>query len=353
MNDPKFAKYKTAFLAVAAVILLLEVFGALDLYKIPYEGLSINLNNTVAKVYPDSPAQRAGFQEGDLMISSDGIDMKDNLAQKRRPRAKIGETRAYVVQRAGENLKLELTISGLPGKDIASSTASTIMGFCFLFFGLWAYLKAQNASTTLLALLGLCLAYAFINKPHADIASAKLRLAFTYLNRTLVSSALLWGLAFLLHFLLAFPKAKALLLKKNRLLILYGPAALISLLLVFSNFILTLLFGINTETTAWETLFGILLLLCFLGYFIAVITALAHSYVKASPHERTAHGLNIMLLGMVVGLAPLVLYYLIGLFAPQIVFPGAEFFVLALGIIPLALALAVLKKEKALTPAAA
>jgi membrane-associated protease RseP (regulator of RpoE activity) len=109
MEDQKSAKYKTAFIVAAALIALLGILGIFDLRHAPYEGFGADPNNTVTKVFPDSPAQQAGFQAGDRLISSGGIDMKDNLTLVRRPRAKIGETRTYVVERSGESVNLELT----------------------------------------------------------------------------------------------------------------------------------------------------------------------------------------------------------------------------------------------------
>ena len=80
---------------------------------------------------------------------------------------------------------------------------------------------------------------------------------------------------------------------------------------------------------------------------------MVHSYVKATPQERAANGLNFMLLGTVIGLAPLVISALIGVIAAKIVLPGVEFYILTMVLIPFALAQATLKKEKALTPALA
>jgi len=260
MDDQKFAKYKTAFIVAAALIALLEIPGALDIRNQPYSGYWTDPNNTVIKVFPDSPAQQAGFLLGDHIISSGGIDMKDSKSLARRPRSKIGETRAFVVERAGQNVNLDLTFSGLPGRDVVLAFASAIIGFCFLIFGLHAYLKVQNQSTTLLALVGLCFGLAFVNTPY--LSSFALRTIFGAVTITLV----VFGFAFLLHFMMVFPKAKAFLAKKNAMLWLYGPAALVALLFLF------LIIFQPEATSALNTVVNIIV-----GLFVAGYLGLAPS----------------------------------------------------------------------------
>lgn len=339
MDNQAFAKYKTAFIVVAALIALLEIPGALDIRNKPYSGYWTDPNNTVIRVFPNSPAQQAGFLLGDRIISSGGIDMKDSKALARQPRAKIGESRAYVVERDGQNLNLDLTFSGLPARDVVLSFARAIIGFCFLIFGLYAYWRVQNQSTTLLALVGLCFGLTFVNKPY--ISSYALSAIFGAV--TLVP--FVFGFAFLLHFMMAFPKAKAFLSKKNAMLWLYGPAALVALLSLF------LIVFEPEATSALETVLDIIGGLFVAGYLGLAVVAMVHSYVKATLHERAANGLNLMLLGTVIGLAPRVISALIGVIAPKVVLPGVEFYALTMVLIPFALAQAALKKARVLASA--
>jgi hypothetical protein len=292
-------------------------------------------------VFPNSPAEQAGFLLGDRIISSGGIDMKDSKALARRPRANIGESRAYVVERRGQNLNLDLTFSGLPARDVVLSFASAIIGFCFLIFGLYAYWRVQNQSTTLLALVGICFGLAFVNTPY--LSSYALRTIFGAVTLVLI----VFGFAFLLHFMMVFPKAKAFLSKKNAMLWLYGPAALVALLFLF------LIIFQPEATSTLNTAFNIIVGLLVAGYLGLAVAAMVHSFVKATPQERAANGLNFMLLGTVIGLAPLVISALIGVIAPKVVLPGVEFYALTMVLIPFALAQAALKKERALAPALA
>jgi hypothetical protein len=72
---------------------------------------------------------------------------------------------------------------------------------------------------------------------------------------------------------------------------------------------------------------------------------MVHSYAKADAQERSDYGLNLMLIGVLVGLLPITIAALVGVFAPRVVLPGADFYFLTLVLIPLALALATMRKE--------
>ena len=96
MGNQDFSRYKGLFMILAVLIGLVAVLGALDMKNVPYSGYYTDGNNTVIRIYPGSPAQKAGFMKGDLMLSNGGIDVKDTRTLIRRPRAEIGETRTYV-----------------------------------------------------------------------------------------------------------------------------------------------------------------------------------------------------------------------------------------------------------------
>jgi hypothetical protein len=336
MTYQNFAKHKTAFFIIAAIILLLEIPGALDIRNVPSNGLWWNRNNKVVKVFPNSPAQDAGFMVGDSVISSGGIDLTDSKALARRTRANIGETRTYVVQRSGDIVPLDLTFSGLSAKQIVLSFSGTIIGFCFLIFGLWPYLKIQNKKNTLLALLGIAVALAFMDYPYFTLHTLR-KIFYSLLNIPVTFS-----LAFALHFMLAFPKEKPILEKKYILFAIYGPATFETLYILF------LIILQPESTSALRTLSSIIFGLFFVGYIVLAVIAMAHSYIKASSVERKAQSLNFLLLGLIIGVCPLVVINIIYIFAPEFVFPGGEFYFLTLIIIPFALARAALGQQKQL-----
>lgn len=60
-------------------------------------------------VTPDSPADKAGFVSGDLVISADGIDMPDWYAWVEHVRARPDQTIAVLVEREGQIRELHVT----------------------------------------------------------------------------------------------------------------------------------------------------------------------------------------------------------------------------------------------------
>ncbi|MBC8494521.1 hypothetical protein H8D36_00025 [archaeon] len=268
------------------------------------------------------------------MKSNGGIDVKDTKAFVRRPRAKVGETRTYVFERNGETVSCDLVFSGLPAKNVVLSFAGTIIGFCFLIFGLWAYLKLQTHATTLLAAVGISLGFSFVDTPY--IASYTFRMIFASIANVIV----IFSLAFLLHFMVVFPKVKAMLEKKSIKILLYTPAVLIAL------FILFLIFVQPDSTSTFNTLVNILIGVFFAGYLGLTAVALIHSYVKSTSEEREAFGLKFMFFGTIIGLAPVIISAIIGIFAPKLVLPGVEFYFLTMVLIPISLALACVKSEQ-------
>ena len=83
----------------AALVAVWAVLGIADLASVPYSGMLGGGNNNVRAVLPGSPAETAGLQPGDQIVSIDGISTADARAAARRSRAQIGETRVFVVER--------------------------------------------------------------------------------------------------------------------------------------------------------------------------------------------------------------------------------------------------------------
>jgi hypothetical protein len=323
MVEVREARYKTPFLVLAVLFILWGMFGAADLPNIPYAGYLTDGNNTVVQVEPNSPAELAGMQVGDYITSIAGIPVEDTRALVRLQRAQVGETRTLVVeQRAATELaaapgeppsrSVELTYLAQPGRDLILGIAGVFIGLCFVVFGLGAYLRVPSRSATLLALTGLCLGIAFFAGPY--LQSFTLRTIAGAIQLVII----IFGLAFLLHFMLEFPEPKAILEKPLTTKVLYAPA-----------------------------LFGLFLVV----YFGLALWAMIHSYVKASPTQRSGYGLNFMLAGVIIGLLPVTIVSLIGVFAPRFVPPGYGYYFLTLVLIPIALAAAVLKSERVPAPA--
>ncbi len=333
-----YGKYKTAFFGAVAVIVIIAIWGALDVQNSPYSGYTTDGNNTITQVFAESPAEQAGFMVGDFITSSGGISAQDTKALLRRQRASQGETRTFVLERSGESVTLDLTYSALPGSQLFIAYMSAFIGVCFLFFGMRPYLQVQNRNTTLLAVVGLCLGHAFVNNPY--ITSYALRLFYISIANVIV----LFGLAALLHFMMAFPTEKAMLAKKNMLKILYAPAVFVVLSVLY------FFIAQPAATSGVNTFFNIAFGLFIAAYLGLTAVSMVHSFVKASPSEREAKGLSFMLFGTVVGLAPIVISAIVGLISPKAVLPGNQYYFLTMVLIPISLGMATMKTEGSAAP---
>ncbi len=338
MQGNTYARYKTAMLVAAGLFVLWGILSIFDVNHLPYSGYQTDGNNTITQVFEDGPAEQAGLQVGDYIRSIRGIPVEDAAATARRGRPTIGDTWAIVVEREGQATTMEITYAGLPGTNKALTYAAILIGFCFIIFGLLPYLKASRLPATLLAIFGLTLGVSFFGGPH--ITSYTLRTAFGIISTLLVVG----GFASLLHFTLMFPKRKALLDKRHIRDWLYGPAALIFLFLLYRGVFQP------PATSTLNVITGVLIGLFILGYFGLSLAAFIHSYVKATPEERRAQGLTYVLVGVLGGFLPLLFNVVVGLVAPQVVIPGGTFFFLSIVLIPISLAMAVLKGEKVEPP---
>ncbi len=82
------------------------------------------------------------------------------------------------------------------------------------------------------------------------------------------------------------------------------------------------------------------------GYVLLSVISVIHSYGKASAEDRKATGLNLMLLGLVIGFAPILLAILLHTFIPHMTdLPGERFYGMTMLAIPIGMSLALMKRE--------
>lgn len=330
-------KYSNVLAAITAVALIFGMLGFLDMPKAPYSGYFTGLNADVVRVFPGSPAGVAGLEVGDVIRSIGGISLEDTKAIARRPRPEIGETRTFVVDRSGEALEFDVTYGTQPSRLRVTIVLGSVVALCFLFFGQWAYRRAPNQTTLILALQGLCFGIAFLPAPYSN----------SFLLRTLggafTTVLIVFGLALLVHFLMLFPRRRAFLDKSWALQLIYGPATAVNLFLLFVNLALPDFTG--TLRTILSAVTGLMIV----GYFGWALVAMIQSYLRASSEERSSYGIALMLLGTLVGLLPVTLSALA--IRASILLPGAQYYGLALGLIPITFALAAVRKHRAETAA--
>lgn len=78
-------------------------------------------------------------------------------------------------------------------------------------------------------------------------------------------------------------------------------------------------------------------------YLIASLVTVYRGYSSASPEDRDSQGLNLMLIGTLVGMLLPVITIVTGIIAPQVVLPGQNFYFLSFVLLPITWSMAVLK----------
>jgi hypothetical protein len=336
-------KYRTSFLIAAALIVILGIFRLFDQGNEPYDGFFTDGNNTVIRVDAGGPAERAGLKVGDNIRNIDGIPVEDTRARAQQDRPRIGQATTLAVERRGESASDgTLSVRSLsfnhaaPPRDYAARTfAGFLIGLGFLLCGLVACLKVPSRSGKILALAGLCLGASFLGTPH--FASNSVR----QLVQAILGLILVFGFASLFHFMLEFPKPKAFLRRKHALMILYGPAFVVA---VYMLFLVIVQPRATSALNQWSNLlFGLFLV----AYFGGAAVAMLHSYLKATSLERARYGLHIELAGILLGILPVTIEVVLRIPMPRLVLPGADFYYLTVVLIPVALVTAILRQRRA------
>lgn len=319
MSTNRQAPDRTGWLIATAVVLVVAALGLIDMKNVSFSGLVTPDFTTVTQVSPGSPAERAGFEVGDRILSRGGVASDDLNGLLRQPRAAIGETRRFVVERGGLGapLELEVTFAGQTVRNKALRVGALLIGLAFLLCGVGSYLRTPEAGSRTLAVLGICAMTGFAAWPYVPHATTRLALA------VLPTLAFAMMPALLLHFLLRFPRPRPI----TRLVygLLYVPVAVASL-----GAAVTLLIEARLLPVARVVLAGVIVI-----QLLFAIGVLIRACVRAGRDGRAAYGLNVLLVGFLAGLLPA----LVAGFIPAL--PGGQFYFLTTVLLPLALVYAV------------
>jgi len=315
---------------IAALLLILGIFRYMDMGNYTYLGYQSN-DFEITRVEEGSPADTAGLQLGDQLLSIDGLDVRDSKSWDSKPRPKVGETRTFVVNRGGEELEMQMTYAPRTGKGRTINIIGWIMGLVYLIMGVWAFRSRKSWSSLLFAFFALAFASTFLGRPY--IADPALR----DIVNSVFSSFLLLGFAFLFSFLLHFPFKSSFMDLKNANLIVFGPAVVMSLVIIVLNIL------DPQSTSGLNQTIELLFLLFIIFYFGGSVILLVRRFLSADADERSNSGLSLLFWGAIIGILPMLIIFIIGNLSPTTVLPGEDYLFLTMAVIPVFFALAIKK----------
>lgn len=305
-------------LYVAGIVFIIwGVLGLMDAKNYVTAGFQSDDNNAIVNIEPGSPAEAAGMQLGDIIKTSGGIEINNNKELSKRDRPAAGDVRDYVVDRDGSDVTIQLTYTELSDKDKSLNMVAFVIGLLFVLLGLWAYYKHKSTLSYGFTVFSICFGFIFFNGPH--IEPGMLRNLINSVSTTIV----VFSFAFLLSYMLKYPP------KSKHQKLLYLPAILVVLMIWALNFIQP--DGSGTVNMVIRLFFGGVIIF----YFLSSLITLIRKYMRSSKEDRASKGLNMMLLGAIVGLLPILIYFTAGTLSPGIDLPGNDYVFITFIAIPI------------------
>lgn len=315
--------YLSAVIIFGIIFLIWGILGIMDSKNYTNSGYSTNDSYTIIDITEGGAAEKAGLQVGDEIVSTGGISVTDTKALVQRDRAEIGETREFVVLRDGTEMTFQLTYEGMSSKNRSLNWAGFIIGVIFLLFGVYTHNQIRNELSLAFSIFALCFGFIFFGGPY--ISSPFLGQVVGALETTVV----LFSFTALAVFMLKYPPKSKFLESKNNNRLIYIPLIVLALIIWILN--LAQPDGSSTLNTVIRLLFGVYIIF----YFLVALLTLFRKYNKADAATRKSTGLSMMLIGAVIGLLPILIYFTISLISPATSLPGEDYVFLTFAAIPI------------------
>ena len=204
-----------------------------------------------------------------------------------------------------------------------SRAVSFLLTLAFLGFGIWALRTSGDSSGLLLAAFGLCYAMANFKGPGLGFPGGAIEFVQNRLS--------LFYTALLAHFLLVFPKPKAIFSKRVAVYLLYLP------------FVILVVYGliVRNDQSSYGNGYNLGAAVTDLFYMTVALTAMIHSWFSRARIERYNSGLHWIAFGLAVAIVPFIILALARIVVPEFSLPGERHLpIVGIGI-PAGLALAV------------
>lgn len=312
MSMPEAAPARSRWLIAAIVVTAVSVLGLASPENLASSGLTTGSDGSVSSVTPGGAAESAGIEVGDRVLAIDGLAFDQTVAQFKRPRPAIGDTRTYTIDRDGERSEIALRFARAPASTLLLFLGAIGVGLVFLIAGLDCHLRRPSDVTRLAALLGLSAMIAFGLPPY--LPNVGLRLALTIV----LAAAGTAMLPLLLELVLRFPADPP--LRRAWRLAIYLP---IALLVAFFTVAITVAPGLAPGINALGAMVPA-------AYALAIAILAIARWRRAKNDDRRLIG--VLAAAVVLGLVPLI----VGIAASNL--PGASFYFLSIAALPLAIA---------------
>jgi len=312
---------------VSVLVILVASWGVLCWRDLPNQaraGFDTDSDGIVTHVDAGSPAEAAGLKLGDHITVMDGVRVEDAAKIARQPRKKAGDIQSITVSNEPTNFKLmRIKYGPLPQRELNRERVAIMIGFCFLLFPMAALLTTSWEATRVLTIMGIGLSLAFMTAP--EISDFGVKALTTAVNSLFV----LVGVAAALQFLLVFPQRRPWLDRSWGKALLFLPAFLLWLLIAWRVlFTPAASERVNFLTSTLTTVVvGI--------YLLISVFQFLRNFSRTDQAQRKALKLNWMLLGTVLGLAPVTIAQLVTAFSPEHGLPGQDFYFITLALIPM------------------
>ena len=317
--------------ALLIIFLFMGVMGYQDIKNKTYDGYSSS-DFTITKVEEGGPAAKSEMMVGDQIISIDSLNIRDTKAWSDKARRTAGETRTYIVNRNGEEVTYPMTYVSQTGKNSIIDRLGWTIGLIFLLLAFLVFSSKKTWSSFLFAMFCIGFAGSFLGGPH--IANNML----DDIVDTMRFSFLLLSFAFLVDFLLHFPKKSSYVSSANASKKLYGPPVFLILFFTAINIL-------QADASSGLNIFIRFAMLAFIViYFGWALLIMFRNYRNASSEEKT-NGMSLMFWGTVLGLVPILIVFIVGSLMPTVSIPGEDYMFLIMVLIPICFALAINKSE--------
>lgn len=315
--------YLSTIFIFAILFLIWGILGMLDAKNYTNSGYGTDGNNTIIQITEGGAAELAGLEVGDEIVSTGGISVTDTKALVQRDRPKIGETREFVVNRGGEEMSFQLTYQEMSSKNRSLNWAGFIIGLLFILFGVYAHNKIRSNLSLAFAVFALCFGFIFLGGPY--ISSPFLGQVVGSVATTVV----LFSFTALAIFMLKYPPESKFLESKNSKRLLYIPLIILTLIIWILNLVQP--DSSSTLNTVMRLLFGVYIIF----YFLVALITLFNKFRRADATMRSSTGLNMMLVGAIIGLLPILIYFSISVISPATILPGNDYVFLTFAAIPI------------------